>query len=255
MDVFKDYATYYDLLYQDKDYQGEAEFIDSLLKEFSLKKPTTLLELGSGTGKHALFLAKAGYTLEAIDRSKTMLEIAGNLMAKAPLDITNRVKLQQGDVRTLCLDQQLDAAISLFHVLSYQTTNADLQAMFSTVKKHVFPGGLFIFDCWYGPAVLCIRPMVRYKTFKNEHLQVDRVAEPTLDVNENTVKVDYHLFIKEKEKSYIKLQETHVMRYLFLPELEQLCTQFGMTMLSHFEWMTRKPLSEQTWGACFVVKV
>ncbi len=253
MDVFQDYAKYYDLLYQDKDYQGEADFIDKLLTTFNHDKPSRLLELGSGTGKHALALAKKGYEIDAIDISPTMLEIAGNLLRDS--EVANKVSFQLGDVRHLNLNKKYDAAISLFHVLSYQVTQQDLMAMFSTVKKHVEPGGIFIFDCWYGPAVLDQKPTVRYKTLKNADLQIERVAEPTLDVNTNTVKVHYHLYIKEKEKPYIKMEETHLMRYLFLPEIEQLCAQFGMTLLSHFEWLTEQPLSEKTWGACFVVRV
>ena len=35
--VFNEYAHYYDLLYKDKDYVGEAEYIDSLIKKYNGK--------------------------------------------------------------------------------------------------------------------------------------------------------------------------------------------------------------------------
>jgi len=55
--VFNDYARYYDLLYQDKDYQAEADYVAGLMKRFHLEA-RSILKLGSGTGIHASLLAK-----------------------------------------------------------------------------------------------------------------------------------------------------------------------------------------------------
>lgn len=56
-EVFADYARYYDLLYRDKDYKAEAEYVARLIRKFH---PATqnILELGSGTGIHARLLSK-----------------------------------------------------------------------------------------------------------------------------------------------------------------------------------------------------
>ncbi len=184
-----------------------------------------------------------------------MLEMAGQLLAAEPA-LTKQLRLFEGDVRTFQIAQQFDAAISLFHVLSYQTSNQDVEQMFSTVRKHVKAGGLFVFDCWYGPAVLAQKPVVRHKKLENKELLVERIAEPTLDVNANTVNVHYHLFVQDKPAmTFRKMEEDHLMRYFFLPELERICAQFSMKIELACEWLTRKPLSEDTWGACFVVRV
>jgi cyclopropane fatty-acyl-phospholipid synthase-like methyltransferase len=187
MDVFQDYAKYYDLLYAEKDYEGEANFVASLLESYG-DSPKTLLELGAGTGKHALLLAKQGYEILAVDQSATMLEMAGHLLQNAPQK--EKIRLEKGDVRYFETNTRFDAVISLFHVVSYQITDADLKSMFLTVKKHLKAGGIFIFDCWYGPAVLTEKPSVRYKVFKNDELRIERVAVPTLDTSASNVKVD-----------------------------------------------------------------
>jgi len=254
MTVFADYSKYYDLLYQDKDYNSEVAFIDSLLQAHA-SKPKKLLELGSGTGKHACLLAKKGYDIVGIDQSRTMLEMAGQLLASEPA-VTKQIRLFEGDVRTFSIDEKFDAAISLFHVLSYQTTNHDVEQMFTTVKNHVKPGGLFVFDCWYGPAVLEQKPTVRHKKLQNDTLVVERIAEPTLDVNANTVNVHYHLFVQQKPSTtFQKMEEDHLMRYFFLPEIERFCDQFSMKLELACEWLTRKDLNQDTWGACFVVRL
>lgn len=256
MTVFNNYAKYYDLLYADKQYQFEADFVHGLLLTHAIKPIENILELGAGTGKHAYHLAEKGYYVNGVDQSNMMLEMAGNLIAKAPAAIANKIQLEHGDIRNLSLDKKFDAAISLFHVMSYQITNLDLEATFASVKAHVNAGGLFIFDCWYGPAVLANRPVVRFKQFQNDELTIERMAVPTLYENDNTVKVHYHLFVKENASSqYQKLEEEHFMRYLFLPEIERLCHQYGMKLIHSCEWLSSKALSLDSFGACFVVKL
>lgn len=76
MNQFGDlYSRYYDLLYSDKDYIGEVEYVDSLIKANS-NNATTLLDMGCGTGKHAELLCDKGYIVHGIDLSQDMLKIA-----------------------------------------------------------------------------------------------------------------------------------------------------------------------------------
>jgi len=126
MNVFSDYANYYDLLYQDKDYEGEADYIHRLIKEYA-PKAGTVLELGCGTGKHALLLAKKGLSVHGVDISQEMLEKASGLLDSVSADIAGRVALVQGDVQTYRYSQKFDVVLSLFHVMSYQTGNEALR--------------------------------------------------------------------------------------------------------------------------------
>ena len=70
--VFNEYAQYYDLLYYDKNYELEAEYIDSLIKKYN-SNTKKILDLGCGTGKHADILSKRGYRVHGIDLSECML--------------------------------------------------------------------------------------------------------------------------------------------------------------------------------------
>ena len=56
MTVFADYARYYNVLYKDKDYAAEVSFILQCLQNTG-STPGTLLDLGCGTGRHALEMA------------------------------------------------------------------------------------------------------------------------------------------------------------------------------------------------------
>lgn len=143
MQTFATYANYYDLLYRDKDYAGETNYVHSLIQEH-VPGAETILELGCGTGVHASLLAAKGYTVCGIDLSAEMLEAARQRLLTLPETQASKLTFMQGNVQTFCIDQKFDAVISLFHVVSYQSTNEALQAAFETVKAHLKPGGFFI---------------------------------------------------------------------------------------------------------------
>jgi SAM-dependent methyltransferase len=260
MSVFGSYSRYYNLLYQDKDYAGEAAYVSSLIGKH-LPGTTSILDLGCGTGRHDLLLAEMGFNVTGVDMSKEMLVVANAQLAscssqpstlnpQAPL-----ISFHQGDIRTVRLESTFDVVISLFHVMSYQTTNDDLAAAFATARAHLKPGGIFIFDCWYGPAVLSDRPVVRVKRLENTEIALTRIVEPVMLPNENLVELNYHVMARKKKSGVVEeVQETHRMRYLFRPEIELLLQKSGMSIVESSEWMTGQEPGFDTWGICFVVQ-
>jgi SAM-dependent methyltransferase len=254
MTSFGGYARYYDLLYRNKDYRGETEFVDSLIRKHA---PTArrVLELGCGTGIHGLLFAEKGYEVVGLDKSEEMLSVAAERLAKAPPAIAGRVRFLHSDVRSFHVEGQFDVIIALFHVLSYQLNNDDLHAVFRQVKSHLAPGGVFIFDCWYGPAVLTDRPVVRVKRLSDDTTSVTRIAIPALHPNSNRVDVEYQLFIKDNNSTLIdELSETHQVRYLFRPELELLAESAGLSVDSCGAWMSDGEPDFSTWYVYFVVR-
>lgn len=246
--VFDTYAQYYNLLYKDKDYKGEVDYIEKLINQFSTKKVKSILDLGCGTGTHAHLLSQKGYSVVGVDRSQKMINIAKTR------DI-DHLKFFVGDVTTINLGNKFDVVLSLFHVISYITKNVDLENFFENISKHLKTDGLLIFDCWYGPAVLTERPVIRIKRLEDEAVLVTRIAEPVMHSNENIVDVQYEVLIENKTNKKIKrIHEVHPMRYFFKPEVELLLKSHGFELLYCEEWITGKPIGFDTWGACWVAR-
>lgn len=250
--VFDAYAAYYDLLYKDKNYQEETRFLVDTLQRLNVPSNGALLELGCGTGKHAEILARSGFSVNGVDSSSKMIS-AANL--HKPKDVEARLCFATGDARTISLGQTFDAIISLFHVASYQTTNADLLAMFKTAAKHLDVGGFFLFDCWYGPAVLTDRPVERFKKMQNEEIDIERIAIPVMHPNENLVDVNYSLSVLRKRDGKLeKFTEIHRMRYLFSPEVEFILQTVGMRLKERVEWLTGKETGFHSWTTLFIAE-
>jgi SAM-dependent methyltransferase len=243
--IFAAYGRYYDALYRDKDYLAEAQYIQHLLCRLGAPNGT-ILEFGSGTGQHGRFLAEQGYVVHGIERSPEMVARA----ASAP-----GFTCQQGDIAHTKTGRQYDAVISLFHVISYQAPNDQLNAVFANAAAHLPVGGLFVFDFWYAPAVYTQQPMVRVKRMSDEQADITRIAEPTLLPNENRVDVNYTVFVRDRETGMVEtLSEVHAMRYFTLPELDLLGNTYGFTRVEAEEFLTGRAPSADTWGVCVVLR-
>ena len=254
MKVFDAYSEYYDLLYNDKNYAAEVDYINSLIQQYA-NNTNTILELGCGTGLHACLLAKLGYNIHGIDRSKTMLDKA--IKRKEGLDkvTIEKISFASGDICHYKNNKTYDTIISLFHVMSYMETNDHLVQAIQTAKVHLNPEGLFIFDCWHGPAVLNDRPVSRTKVFENADMYVKRVSIPKMHPEKNTVDVHFDILMHNKNTNEeIHLQESHKMRYLFQDEIHKLLQSANFSLLHTEEWLTKHALSESTWNACYICK-
>lgn len=245
---FNNYAEYYNLLYRDKNYLEEVEYVTNLFDKFSENKVSTVLDLGCGTGKHATLFAEKGYEVVGVDLSEQMITIANQ-------NKHQNTSFLQADVRNVDLNQQFDVVISLFHVASYQTSNEDFENYLQTAYKHLKKGGVFIFDFWYGAAVLTDKPALRVRRLENENLKITRISEPTLHPNTNSVAVDFEVLIEDKLNFETqKINEIHNMRYWFMPEIEFFAKKMNFSILNSFEWLTEKELSFETWNGIVILK-
>ena len=249
--VFERYSEFYDLLYSDKDYIGEVEYVCTLLHEFGVDSGS-ILEFGSGTGVHGQLLAGKGFHVYGIEQSHEMVKIAtsrGKPTGPGSFECT------VGDLGTTRLNRQFDCVLSLFHVISYQTTDQSIEAAFANALLHLKPGGVFVFDVWHAAAVLSQQPSVRVKRAENDQVRLTRIAEPTLLTEENCVRVDYTLFAEERGTAGIAVcRESHLMRYFSCPELRSISARHGFELAHSEEWVTRRPPSASTWGVCYVLR-
>jgi len=243
--VFDAYSKYYDIVYRDKDYASEASYISSILKESGVIQGS-LLEFGSGTGMHAALLVEDGYVIHGIERSPEMV---------ARAIVKDNFSCEVGDICEVSLGRKYDAVLSLFHVISYQVSNQDVINVFSRANEHLDTGGLFVFDCWYSPAVYDQKPEVRVKRVSDDSIEVTRIAEPEIYVNENRVDVNYTIFVRDKAlNDTAVLNETHAMRHFSAPEIALLAKLTGFEITKVEEFMTGKSVGADTWGACFVLR-
>jgi SAM-dependent methyltransferase len=247
MSVFSTaYAGSYDSFYRDKDYEAECAFLGDTFARFRSDPVESILDLGCGTGGHAIPLARDGWNITGVDRSPQMVEIA-QAKAKAA-GVEDRVRFLTGDLQTFEAGSTFDVVICLFAVFSYLTKLEDLVASFRNVRRHLKPGGLFIFDLWYGPAVLADPPADRFKIIDEADRRIIRLSHPVLSEPESVVTIAYHLFEIRGREVIAEDRETHTIRYFFSSEIEHALTQAGFIQRAlHPSFKPGTPITLNDW--------
>jgi SAM-dependent methyltransferase len=244
------YASIYDAMYAEKDYRREVDVIIDAFTRYADGAVRSVLDLGCGTGNHALLLAARGLSVTGVDLSAQMLEIAREKADRAGADIC----FVGGDVRYVDAHGPYDAALLMFAVLGYQHTNADVRATFANIRRHLRPGGLLIFDAWYGADVLADPPADRTRIVETMRGAIERRASSEMDVRRHLCTVRYELapaFGCDAEAAV----ETHVVRYFFPMELEMYLESCGFRLLrmSDASDPEREP-DERTWNVHVVAQ-
>ena len=251
MTVFRKYADFYDSLYEDKNYKQECNFVKHIFEIYGEKEVKSILDIGCGTGSHALPLADMGYAVTGVDFSENMLDIAQKKVA----DQKKSIAFVQQDIRHLKLPQKFDAAVAMFAVMGYQITNQDFEESLTSVRRHLDTGGLFVFDVWFGPAVLTQKPSDRVKIVEYGDKKIIRYAHPVLDIVNHTVEVNYTVLEISRDKVLTETEESHLMRFFFYQELVYFLEKNGFEVLNICPFMDLDgKLNESCWNITIICK-
>lgn len=244
---FEQYSNYYDLLYKDKNYKEESDYVIKKIKKWT-PNTTQILELGSGSGSHAHCFCEVGFEVTGIERSPEMVDLAKakNIVGFNPV---------LGDISSFELSQQFDVVLSLFHVISYLTENKSLIDCFGRVHQYLKPDGIFMFDIWYSPAVYRQKPETRIKRLEDDTIEIIRLAESKMESDKNVVAVNFEVIIKDKTTQTSEtITEEHLMRHFSIPEIKMLAGFTGFEVVLAEEFLTENSPSEDTWGVYFILK-
>lgn len=252
MCVFEKYSELYNLLYSDKDYSKEVDYIVKKLELYNCISKS-ILEYGSGTGIHGSLLVEEGFKLTGIELSEKMFLIGKSLINERGIE--DKFNLVNDNIVTYRDEKKYGSVISLFHVISYLTSNEDLFKVFENAFSQLESGGLFLFDLWYLPAVLNLKPQYKLKVFEDDKLKIFRFTEPKIRYNENIVDVNFKLVIADKHSNQTSfIEETHSMRYFSLPEIKFIAELNSFEIVKIEEFLSEKEPSENTWGVCFILR-
>jgi len=106
----------------------------------------SVLEVGCGTGRILLPIARSGHTIDGLDASPAMLERCRSKLSGEADTVRGRVNLHEGDARAFDLGRKFDLIIAPFRVVQHLTTIEDQLGFLDSVARHLRPGGRLTFD-------------------------------------------------------------------------------------------------------------
>jgi len=132
-------SKYYHILYKKRNASEAALLIDNILKTFKPKKNTKFLDLGCGSGRHAVYLNQKGFYVDGFDLSKKSLE-------EAKKKENNKLKFYQKDMREFTINEQYDFVLNLFTSFGYFEDDNDNKNVFKNISTSLKTNGHLIID-------------------------------------------------------------------------------------------------------------
>ncbi len=133
------FAEFYDLLHSD------THDIQSII-QLAQKYGGEILELGFGTGRIAIPLAKAGFSVTGIELSSDMIHIAEQKLSKENDHIRDRCKIIQTDATDFTINTSFGLIIASCNFLNHFITSYSIRSLFRCVKNHLSENGVFLID-------------------------------------------------------------------------------------------------------------
>lgn len=105
-----------------------------------------VLEVGCGTGRITLPIARTGIRVDALDSSAAMLERCASKLAEETPDIRSRVKLHQVDAGDFDLGEKFGLIIAPFRVVQHLLSIDEQLSFLTSAARHLQSGGRLVFD-------------------------------------------------------------------------------------------------------------
>ena len=189
------------------------------------------LELGVGTGRIALPLARRGVRVHGIDLSEAMV---AKLQAKPGGD---RIEVTIGDFATARVDGSFAVAYLVVNTIMNLTRQEEQVACFRNVADHLEPGGCFVIEVMV-PRLRRLPPGERYQPFD---VSPTHVGFDEYDVALQGL-VSHHYWIEEGEVEV----SSPPFRYVWPSELDLMAQLAGMTLRERWSDWTREPFTNES---------
>lgn len=250
---YEKFAYTYDRLMNSMPYADWLRFVKEGFERFGAK-PSTLVDLGCGTGNLTIPLALEGYQVTGIDLSEDMLAVAERKTSEHKGQFhSGAIRWVQQDLREWDLGEQVDAAFSFCDSLNYLLEEEDIIDAFRQTYEGLKSGGLFLFD------VHTPEQLFAYADSQPFFLNEDDVAYIwTSEMDEERVQIEHDLtiFVKDSgsKDTFRRIDETHHQRAYALQWLKQVLLDTGFSevhMAADFTWEEPTSLTER---AFFIAK-
>ena len=228
-DPYEKFAYPYDRMMANVNYVRWATYIQALFRHYK-SEPRKILEIACGTGALTVLMAERGYEMYGLDRAEGMLTVARQKAEERRLDIP----FIRGDMRHFDLQEQFDAVLCIYDSINYAVDEAELEAVFRAVSKHLTPSGLFIFD------ITTERNIVRHfhgQTFAENHPDYSYMWQNMYTYHNRICRTLLTFFIREG-KLFRRFEEVHIQKLFEVSTVKKLLKQTGYKVLSAYDMYT-----------------
>jgi SAM-dependent methyltransferase len=145
-------ANSYDAIarHYDAAYAAKTDLVDlPFYLDLARRSRGPILEIGCGTGRMLLPIAREGVEIHGVDNSSAMLRVLKSRLAGEPPEVRKKAHLHKGDMRRFRLKKKFPLVIVPFRPLQHMFTLKEQLSALETAAFHLQPKGIFAFDVFY----------------------------------------------------------------------------------------------------------
>lgn len=211
-----------------------------------------VLELGCGTGRVLIPVARAGASVVGLERSAAMLARCREKVDSEPATVRGRIELREADMRSFDLEREFGVITAPFRAFQHLVDVADQMACLERVHRHLSPGGRLVFDVFNPDLERLARPSTgEGEDTPETPLPGNRRFRRTARV----VSVDWTAQVSNVELTYYvagadgggreqRRVQAFPMRWFFRHELEHLLARCGFAVRDMYGDFDRSPLEQ-----------
>jgi ubiquinone/menaquinone biosynthesis C-methylase UbiE len=241
--MYEDISKYYDLIHQEL----RDDIVFAIKLAASVGDP--ILELGCGTGRLILPLARVGHAITGLDNSAAMLEVARNRIEAEKAKVQQRIRLITGDMTSFQLEERYGLIVIAYNTLMH-LTRQQVESCLICARHHLKPTGRLMIDVE--------NPVVTADPSDDEFLVLERTAvEPAtgnnivqmssswVDQQAQTRHITWIFDSSPREEGSIRRTVVNTdFHYLFAHQLEMIFDSSSLVLKDIFGDYDASPYSE-----------
>jgi len=221
-------AKYYDAMHQHRDYGQECQFANNVIQEYC-PGAKRVLDIGCGTGEHAINMAQHGYDVTGIDISQDMIKLAEEKAKR----VGGSVDLRCTDIHGLNVDREFQAAYCLGYTFLYMITHSKAMSFLTAVNKALLPQGVFLVDFIDGWALIEGLRQDKF-VYQHEGTTIFHFEQASLDKRRRVKHHDFYYLIDQHDGNVKAIFAEEDVRVLFDDEVHMLLSSCGFENIKSF---------------------
>lgn len=245
---YTSFATYYDAMMHDVDYDLWAARLNALLcMALPERASATVTDCACGTGALTVRLAALGYRMTGMDLSEDMLREAQIKSQQHGLHIP----FVRMDMRQLSLHRPQDAIVCACDGVNYLTSRSSLLSFFRAANTNLRAGGVLLFDV---STRYKLSEVIGGNCYGEDLPTCTYLWRNAYDPESKLLEMRLHVFVPQQDGRYTRFDEVHIQRAHSDAELQHALLECGFSVEAVYDGLTDTSAGEKTERAQYVCR-
>lgn len=229
-------------------------------KDYARTTGGKILEIACGTGRVLIPLAQAGYEVTGLDYSIFMLDVCRHKLAEKAPDIHKKVRLVQGNMVNLHLDDRYSLVIIPANSFQILTSQNEQESCLRSIARHLVPSGKLIIVVFHPDFPRLFDPQYQEeRETRTVNLPDGRIVRVTDRIaayhkSEQYNEVETVYYVRHPDGTEERLIQTFPMHYFFRYEMEYLLRLCGFEVVSLYGNFDKSPFIDSSPRMIFVAE-